>query len=77
MNLAYFAATYNCTDSADQAYGAGNYSTCDGKVVGAPNTGFETLNGSALSILLPLIVAVVLVAISVFVLRRKRTKQKS
>jgi hypothetical protein len=72
-------ATYNCSDSSNQAYGAGNYSTCDGtsSSVGAPDTGFfaQITSGGTFSILLPLAAAVIFVAISVVVVRRKRASK--
>lgn len=77
MGMTYFAATYNCTDSFNQSYGAGNYSTCDGNVVGAPNTGIPPTYGSVLTILLPLAAIIVLVTISILIVRLKRSKQKS
>lgn len=77
MDMTRFAATYNCSDSFNQSYGAGNYSTCDGGVVGAPNTGLPAEYGGVLGIILPLAAVVILIAVSTMVVRFKRSKQKS
>lgn len=77
MDMTRFVATYNCSDSFNQSYGAGNYSTCDGSVVGVPNTGLPAEYGGVLGIILPLAAVVILIAVSTMVVRFKRSKQRS
>jgi hypothetical protein len=73
-------ATYNCSDSTNQAYGVGNYSTCDASsgatAIGAPGTGvFSTItDGASMTILLPVAAAIFLTIIATFVVRKKRAK---
>lgn len=85
------AGNYNCQTAADSSYGAGAYGTCvtgtDGAATGttqqagypgAPNTGdfFGFVTSGSFSILLPLAVAIVLVAVAtIFVARKKANKQ--
>lgn len=87
MNNVLLAQTYNCSDSANSAYGAGAYGTCETTAtggtgttttVGAPNTGFfqQVVSGGTFSILLPIALAIVLVVISTFVVRKKRSNQQ-
>lgn len=70
-------ATYNCTDSTSNAYGAGAYGTCTGQSVSAPNTGFfqEIVGSGSFTILAPLAVAVVVVVIASLVMRRRKKSQ--
>ena len=70
-------ATYNCTDSANNAYGAGAYGTCTSQSVSAPNTGFfqEMVSGGSFTILAPLAVAIVVVVIASLVVRRRKKSQ--
>lgn len=73
MNYQIFAATYNCNDSANAAYGAGDYSTCNASGVGAPNTGFfspATIADNWM-ILLPLAIGIIMVVTSLFLKRKK------
>lgn len=87
----YFAQTanYNCQGATDSSYGAGGYGTCvtgadtatsttqQAGYPGAPNTGdfFGFVTSGSFSILLPLAVAIALVAVAtVFVARKKTNK---
>ena len=81
----YFAqaANYNCADASNSAYGAGNSGTCattaatsTTQQVGAPQTGefFGFVTSGAFSIILPLIVAIVAVAIASIVFARKKAR---
>ncbi len=56
-------STYNCTDTSNNAYGAGSFGTCTGQSVGAPDTGVfeQVMSGGAFTILLPLAVAIAVV----------------
>ena len=68
-------ATYNCADSSDSAYGAGNFGTCTTTgSVGAPNTGvFEQVLGSGtFTIIVPLAAAIVVVVIASVVMRLRK-----
>lgn len=69
-------ATYNCTDS-DSAYGSGSFGTCTGQAIGAPDTGVfeQVFSGGSFSVLLPVVVAVVLVAIAIVFARRTSTRR--
>lgn len=69
-------ATYNCTDSTNNAYGAGAFGSCTGQSVGAPNTGFftELTSSGSFTILAPLVAAIVVVVIATVVVKlRKKT----
>lgn len=73
-------ATYNCTDSSSNSYGAGAFGTCASETqsVGAPNTGVfqELVSSGSFTIVTPLIVSVIVVVIATFVVkRRKHTSQ--
>lgn len=67
-------ATYNCSDSTNNAYGAGSFGTCTGQSVNAPNTGFfqEIISGGSFTIFAPLAAAVVVVVIASLVVRRRK-----
>lgn len=78
MKLTTFAATYNCSDSANQAYGAGNYSTCDATAIGAPDTGFfAAVTSGAVGIMLPLVGVILLVILASLFVKRKKARQSS
>ena len=88
----YFAQTanYNCEGASDSSYGAGAFGSCVGADTtdntttttaqpGAPNTGefFGFVTSGAFSIILPLVIAIVIVAAASFtVLRKKRANQR-
>lgn len=63
-------ATYNCADSSNSAYGANAYGTCSN--VGAPDTGLfsQIVDGGTFTIIAPLVVAFIIVAVSMLVTRR-------
>lgn len=67
-------ATYNCSDSANSAYGAGSYGTCTSQSIGAPNTGFfqQVVSGGSFTIIAPLVVAIFVVVIAAIVTRRRK-----
>ncbi len=67
-------ATYNCTDSSNNAYGAGDFGTCTGQSVGAPDTGLfqQVVSGGSFTIIAPLVVAIVVVVIASVVVRRRK-----
>jgi hypothetical protein len=67
-------ATYNCTDSSSNAYGAGAYGTCSTQTVGAPNTGIfeQVVSSGSFTIIAPLIAAIVVVVIASLVIRRRK-----
>jgi hypothetical protein len=70
-------ATYNCTDSTNNAYGSGSYGTCETTSVGAPDTGFfqSIVSGGSFTILAPLAVAIVVTIIATIIIgRRKKAK---
>lgn len=71
-------ATYNCTDSSSNAYGAGSYGTCEQQTqsVGAPNTGIfnELVSSGSFTIVAPLVVAIVVVVIATVVIRFRKRK---
>ncbi len=67
-------ATYNCADSADNAYGSGSFGTCT--TVGAPDTGVfqQLVSSGSFTIIAPLVVAIVVVVIASLAIRlRKKT----
>ncbi len=66
-------ATYNCSDSSNNAYGAGSFGSCTGQSVNAPNTGLfqEIVSGGTFTILAPLAIAVVVVVIASLVVRHR------
>jgi len=70
-------ATYNCTDTSDNAYGSSAYGTCAGQSVGAPDTGIfeQVVSGGAFTMLLPLVAAVVLVGVVAIVIRRTSVRR--
>lgn len=72
-------ATYNCSESANNAYGAGDFGTCEATAaVGAPNTGFfqEIVSGGSFTVLAPLAAAIIVVIIASIVMRlRKKSPQ--
>lgn len=74
-----FAATYNCNDSANSAYGEGAYSTCQTTSVGAPDTGsfFAKLTTGQFDVLLPTVIAVAVALASAISLIRKNKKSRS
>ena len=88
QHYTYFAQTanYNCQTAPDSSYGAGGYGTCvagtetteQAGYPGAPNTGdfFGFVTSGSFSILLPLAVAVVLVAIATIVIARKKAHKQ-
>jgi hypothetical protein len=67
-------ANYNCSDSTNNAYGAGDYGTCTGQSVGAPDTGVfqQFVSSGSFTILAPLVAAIVVVVIATVVLRRRK-----
>ncbi len=68
-------ASYNCSDSSNSAYGAGDFGTCE-QSVGAPNTGLfgEVISSASFTIIVPLVVAIVVVVVaSILVRRQKKT----
>ena len=67
-------ATYNCTDSTNNAYGAGDFGTCTGQSVGAPNTGVfeQVLSSGSFTIVAPLAVAIIVVIIATAALMLKK-----
>lgn len=91
MSNILLAQVYNCSDSTNSAYGASDYGTCETgatggstnpgtqTTVGAPNTGFfqQIVSGGTFSILLPVAIAIILVIISTFIVRKKRITNQS
>lgn len=70
-------ANYNCSDSTNNAYGAGDFGACTTQSVGAPNTGVfqELITGGSFTLIAPLVVSIVAVIIaSQVVVRRKKRK---
>jgi len=67
-------ANYNCSDSINDAYGAGNYGTCTGQSVGAPDTGVfqQFVSSGSFTIVAPLIAAVVVVVIATIAVRLRK-----
>ncbi len=67
-------ATYNCSDGANNAYGANGYGTCTSQSVGAPDTGFfqQVISGGSFTIIAPLATAIVVVVIAALVTRRRK-----
>lgn len=68
------SGNYNCSNGTDSAYGAGNFGTCE--VLGAPNTGVasQQFAGVSFDVILPLVAAVIAVAISIAVVSFKKRK---
>lgn len=96
MSRIVLAANYNCSDSTNNAYGAGEYNTCETDTAttpaadttqqqqqqtttspAAPNTGFlqQFYESGSFTILAPLVIAIIAVAISAFVLKRKSSRR--
>lgn len=71
-------STYNCIDSTSSAYGSGGYGTCTGQSVGAPNTGvfLELISGGSITILGPLVAAIVLASAAGIVVRRRMSRRQ-
>lgn len=71
-------ATYNCSDSTSNAYGAGSYGTCtqQNPSVGAPNTGVfqELVSSGSFTIVAPLIAAIVVVVIATVTIKLRKKK---
>lgn len=71
-------ATYNCSDSNSNAYGAGSYGTCAEQTqsVGAPNTGVfqEIVSSGSFTIVAPLVVAIVVVVIATVTIKLRKKK---
>ena len=69
-------ATYNCSDSADSAYGAGAFGTCADTVqsVGAPDTGSfqQFLSSGSFTIILPFVVAIIIVVIATIIMKLRK-----
>lgn len=79
MDTKLLADTYNCSDSTNSAYGAGNYGSCSGTTstteMSAPNTGFlqMTTSGTAnLAVIIPLAVMLIITLIGVILVGRKK-----
>lgn len=76
--LTQFAAdSYNCAGTADNAYGAGDFGTCETTgTVGVPNTGLAMpmLGGVSFDIILPIAAAVIATAVSAVFATKKRKK---
>lgn len=73
------AASYNCADSANSAYGVSSYGTCDTQSVGAPNTGTfqEFISGGSFTIIGPLVIAVVVVVIATVTINLRKKKKST
>lgn len=71
-------ATYNCSDSTSNAYGAGSYGTCATQTqsVGAPNTGVfqELISSGSFTIIAPLVAAIVVVVIATVTIKLRKKK---
>jgi hypothetical protein len=67
-------STYNCSDSTNNAYGAGGFGTCTGQSVGAPNTGLfeQVIGGASFTIIAPLAAAIFAAIVASLVLRRRK-----
>ena len=74
------SSSYNCSDSNNQAYGAGDFGLCNGQTVGAPNTGmfWSSVDSAGFTIVAPVVIAIVVVVISsaIINLRRKGDNTK-
>lgn len=79
--LSQFAqtATYNCSDSPDSTYGAGNFGTCVTNTastgVGAPDSGtfLGLVTSGGFSILLAVAIALAItIAATIVIVRRKK-----
>ena len=70
-------ANYNCSDSSNNAYGAGAYGTCTGQSVGAPNTGIfqEFVGSGSFTIVAPLALAVIVVVIATTIIKLRNRKK--
>lgn len=72
-------ANYNCSDSANSAYGAGSFGTCTNtsQSVGAPNTGAfqQFVESGGFTIVAPLAAAILVVAATtaIITLRKRKT----
>lgn len=78
-NSAYGAAAYGtCETSTPADTGAPTDTTTQDTNLGAPNTGFlqQLYTGGSFTIIAPLILAVALVAISTFILKKKQASHK-
>ena len=71
-------ATYNCAESTNSAYGAGDFGTCADTVqsVGAPNTGTfqQFMSSGSFTIVLPLIAAITIVVIATIVTKTRKKR---
>ena len=67
-------AAYNCSDSAESAYGANSYGTCTSQSVGAPDTGFfeQVVSGGSFTIIAPLVAAIVVVVIAALITNKRK-----
>ncbi|HCH34698.1 MAG: hypothetical protein UY35_C0007G0044 [Candidatus Saccharibacteria bacterium GW2011_GWC2_48_9] len=78
-NSAYGAAAYGtCETSTSSGTGTDTDSSTEGTSLGAPNTGFlqQLYAGGSFTILAPLVLVIVLVAISAVVLKKKAPTRK-
>ena len=71
------AATYNCADSSNSAYGAGGYGACTEETARAPNTGFfaPLTDDGAFTIVAPLAAGFLLIAVAFALLARRKHKK--
>lgn len=71
------AASYNCADSSNSAYGGGSYGTCATQTVGAPNTGVfgEVIDSAGFFLLAPIAAAIIVVGLLARMHHRKTRKQ--
>ncbi len=69
-------ANYNCTNSSDNAYGAGSFGTCTGQTVGAPDTGVfqQMVSGGSFTVILPLAAAIIITVIATIVIKLRNKK---
>jgi hypothetical protein len=67
-------ATYNCSDSTNNAYGQGAYGTCSTQTVGAPNTGVfeQVISSGSFTIIVPLVAAIIVVVIASLVVKQRK-----
>jgi hypothetical protein len=72
-------AGYNCSGSANSAYGANAFGTCDTQSVGAPDTGVFTqlTNSGSFTIIVPLAAAIVVVVIATIVINLRKKKKST
>jgi len=71
------ASNYNCIGNENNAYGAGDFGLCNGKTVGAPNTGlfWQSVDSAGFTIIAPL-VGVILVVVIASIITKFRKKSK-